>query len=113
MIGLTKAKGDQGWFDPDDQVIVPYRTAMKRLFGLDYVREIDIQGKSGADQAQVQSDITQVLRRRHRIEPGRRTISTSATRRRFWRPHRLSARHLRFCWALSAAYRCWSAGLAS
>jgi putative ABC transport system permease protein len=69
VIGVTKAKGDQGWFNPDDQVIVPYTTAMKQLFGLDYLREIDIQGKPGADLTQIQDAATEVLRRRHRTLP--------------------------------------------
>ncbi len=69
VIGVTKSKGDQGWFNPDDQVIVPYTTAMKQLFGLEFLREIDIQGKPGADLIKVQDDTTEVLRRRHRILP--------------------------------------------
>ena len=69
VIGVTKAKGDQGWFNPDDQLIVPYTTAMKQLFGLLYVREIDIQGKPGVDLTAIQEAATQVIRRRHRILP--------------------------------------------
>ena len=69
VIGVTKAKGDQGWFNPDDQLIVPYTTAMKQLFGLLYVREIDIQGKPGVDLTTIQDAATQVIRRRHRILP--------------------------------------------
>ncbi|MBI2425703.1 MAG: ABC transporter permease [Candidatus Hydrogenedentes bacterium] len=70
VIGVTKSKGDQGWFNPDDQLIVPYLTAMKRLYGLDYVREIDVQGVSGADQTRLQDDVARVLRRRHKIAEG-------------------------------------------
>jgi len=70
VLGILKAKGDQGWFNPDDQVIVPYTTAMKQLFGLDYLGEIDIQAADGADLLQVQADITRVLRRRHHIQEG-------------------------------------------
>ncbi|HUW61932.1 MAG TPA: ABC transporter permease [Candidatus Bathyarchaeia archaeon] len=69
VIGVTKAKGDQGWYNPDDQVIVPYTTAMKQMLGVDYVREIDIQCKSGADLNTVQDAVTTLLRRRHRILP--------------------------------------------
>ena len=42
VIGVTKSKGDQGWNNPDDQIIVPYTTAMKILFGQDYLKEIDL-----------------------------------------------------------------------
>ncbi len=51
VVGVTKTKGSQGWFNPDDQIFVPYSTAMKILFGLDYVREIDILGGEGVDLA--------------------------------------------------------------
>ena len=43
VIGVLKSKGDRGWHNPDDQIIVPYTTAMKQLFGLKYFQEIDIQ----------------------------------------------------------------------
>lgn len=68
VVGILKSKGDQGWFNPDDQGIVPYTTAMKQLFGLDYLREIDIQAKEGYDTTKAQAEITQMLRKRHRLE---------------------------------------------
>jgi putative ABC transport system permease protein len=68
VIGVLKSKGDQGWFNPDDQVIVPYTTAMKQLFGLDYLREIDVQAKEGFDLEKAQANITAVLRKRHRLQ---------------------------------------------
>ncbi|MDB5322342.1 MAG: MacB-like periplasmic core domain containing protein [Phycisphaerales bacterium] len=70
VVGLIKSKGDQGYFNPDDQLIVPYTTAMKQLFGLDYLREIDIQAKEDADLTQLQADALAVLRKRHRLQPG-------------------------------------------
>jgi putative ABC transport system permease protein len=69
VIGVTKAKGDQGWFNPDDAAIVPYTTAMKQLFGLEYLREIDIQCASQDNLNAVQDGVTELLRRRHRIQP--------------------------------------------
>ncbi|MCK6489503.1 MAG: ABC transporter permease [Planctomycetes bacterium] len=70
VVGVLKAKGDQGWFNPDDQVLVPYTVAMKQLFGLTRLREIDVQGAEGADLTQVQADVTRLLRRRHRQAEG-------------------------------------------
>src|SRR5438132_1206420 len=40
VTGVLKAKGDQGWFNPDDQVIIPYTTAMKQVLGVNNLREI-------------------------------------------------------------------------
>ena len=69
VIGVTKAKGDQGWFNPDDAAIVPYTTAMKQLFGLEYLREIDIQCTSQDNLDAVQDSVTELIRRRHRTQP--------------------------------------------
>jgi putative ABC transport system permease protein len=69
IVGVTKAKGDQGWYNPDDQVILPYTTAMKQFLGVDYIREIDIQCQPGTDLNTVQDAVTSVIRRRHRTLP--------------------------------------------
>jgi len=69
VIGVTKSKGDQGWFNPDDQVMVPYTTAMQQLFGLEYLNEIDVQGMPNTDLNETQDNITELLRQRHRIQP--------------------------------------------
>jgi len=70
VVGILKSKGDQGWFNPDDQVMVPYTTAMKQLFGLDYLREIDVQAKRKFNLSAVQDSTSAVLRTRHRTRPG-------------------------------------------
>ena len=70
VIGVTEAKGDQGWFNPDDQVLIPYTTAMKQLFGQDYLKEADVQAEEGSDLKQVQAEITKALRARHRLLEG-------------------------------------------
>jgi putative ABC transport system permease protein len=72
IVGVTKAKGDAGFFNPDDQAIVPYTTAMKQLFGRTRgnLDEVDIQAEQGYDQERVITDATALLRRRHRIQPG-------------------------------------------
>ena len=63
VVGVLKAKG----FDFDDQIVVPYTTAMKQLFGLDYLREIDIQAEEGQNLTEVQDAMTVVLRKRHKL----------------------------------------------
>ena len=69
VVGVLKSKGDQGWFNPDDQAIIPYTTAMGHVFGVDYLREIDFLIKEGADRTLVQSQASAVLRTRHRLRP--------------------------------------------
>jgi len=67
VIGVLKAKGDQGWFNPDDTIYMPYTVAMEELFGVDYLREIDVQAEDGEDLTRIQKDITAVMRRLHRL----------------------------------------------
>jgi putative ABC transport system permease protein len=70
VIGVLKSKGDQGWFNPDDQVLIPYEVAMKAVFGLTRLREIDIQGDGTASLDGIQAAVTRELRRRHRLQEG-------------------------------------------
>ena len=65
VIGVLKSKGDQNM---DDQILVPYTTAMKQLFGVDYLREINVQVEEGGDMTATQNAISAVLRKRHRLQ---------------------------------------------
>ncbi|HEX4053798.1 MAG TPA: ABC transporter permease [Tepidisphaeraceae bacterium] len=70
VTGVLKSKGDEGWYNPDDQIIVPYTVAMHVLQGVTYLREIDVQCEAGSDLDSVQSDIYAVMRQRHKTIPG-------------------------------------------
>jgi putative ABC transport system permease protein len=70
VIGVMKGKGDQGFFNPDDQAILPYTVAMKQVLGQDRLREIDIEAEDVAGLNKLQEDATALLRKRHRIQPG-------------------------------------------
>jgi putative ABC transport system permease protein len=67
VVGVLKTKGDQGWFNPDSQVLIPYTTAMKSVFGLDSLREIDIQVKQSGDLKKAEEDVTTLMMKQHRI----------------------------------------------
>jgi len=69
VIGVLKSKGDQGFFNPDDQVLIPYTTAMKNVFGLTFLREIDIQGTDDKALAKIETAVSEILRKRHRQKP--------------------------------------------
>lgn len=71
VIGVLKAKGDQGWSNPDDQALIPISTAMKQIFGVERIREIDVlTSESDKGNAPVVEGISQLLRKRHRIGAG-------------------------------------------
>lgn len=67
VVGVLKAKGDQGFFNPDDQIVIPYKTAMKQLMGVDYLREIDLHVKDGENIEQAISLSSEILRKQHRL----------------------------------------------
>ena len=70
VIGILEAKGQSGYRDPDDQVLVPLSTAMRRLFGIDYLRALNVQVSSEAAMGRTQGEIEDLLRQRHRLAPG-------------------------------------------
>ncbi|MCX7703121.1 MAG: ABC transporter permease [Planctomycetota bacterium] len=70
VIGVLKPKGETGPFSPDDMVVIPYTSAMKRLFGMDYLNEINIQATSNSALNTVQEEVTSLLRKRHKTPEG-------------------------------------------
>lgn len=70
VIGVMSAKGSSGWRDEDDVVFVPLRTAQKRLFGVNHVSMINVMAHSENEMEQAKDEITQLLRKRHRIREG-------------------------------------------
>jgi putative ABC transport system permease protein len=72
VIGVTKSKGDTGFFNYDDQAIIPFSTALKEVFGQTAVhkssiREIDVQAADNADVSKIQADTSVLLRKRHKL----------------------------------------------
>ncbi|MCE5197949.1 MAG: ABC transporter permease [Armatimonadota bacterium] len=71
VLGVLASKGASGGFgDQDDIIMVPVTTAMRRLFGLEYLRTINVQAKTMDRMDQATSQITRVLRKRHHIAEG-------------------------------------------
>jgi putative ABC transport system permease protein len=68
VIGLLVPKGANMWGqDQDDIVIVPYTTAMRRLFGQTNLRQINVSASSPTAIERVVNETTDLLRQRHRI----------------------------------------------
>jgi putative ABC transport system permease protein len=67
LIGILVSKGDQGWFNPDDQIIIPFTTAMKQVLGQDYLNEVDISARDESKLDVVETAATLMLRHRHRL----------------------------------------------
>lgn len=71
VIGLLKVKGQSSMgTDQDDLVFIPITTAQKKVFGTDFpgtVKMINVKAQSEEVLASAESDINEILRRRHRI----------------------------------------------
>jgi len=71
VLGVMSAKGQTGMGpDMDDQVLVPYTTAMKKLSGVTFLREIQVSAASAGETSAVADQIALLLRTRHHIVPG-------------------------------------------
>lgn len=68
IIGVLKEKGGEGFMDPDDCVVVPITTAMKKLFGLENVRSITMQAKSQDVMDMIVQDVTKLMRKIHKLK---------------------------------------------
>jgi putative ABC transport system permease protein len=70
VVGVFQSKGGSGWRNPDDDVYIPYTTAMRRVFGTKELQSITCQARSGDLMATAQSEIEDLLRKRHRLDRG-------------------------------------------
>jgi putative ABC transport system permease protein len=72
VLGVLKSKGQSGFQNPDDQVLVPLQTARVRLIGGEQLRSISALAVSEAEIPQAMAEIQTILRREHRLRPGDR-----------------------------------------
>jgi putative ABC transport system permease protein len=72
IVGLLAPRGfSMHGTDQDDVLIVPYSTAMKRVMGVTTVRSIAIQAATASLLDSLPAQISELLRQRHRLGPGR------------------------------------------
>lgn len=64
----SKGMGIEGGSNEDDMVVIPIRTALRRVFNLDYLNMIWVQVHDGGGMDLAQAQITDLLRRRHRLD---------------------------------------------
>lgn len=68
IIGVLKAKGGSGFFNPDDLIYVPITTEMKILLGQDYVQSIGVSASNSGAVNEVIDSVKQLLLERHNIK---------------------------------------------
>jgi len=67
VIGILPMKGGSGFSDQDDMIVIPIFTAMKRVLGTPYLHEMAIQCATPEDIPQAMTNITALMRKRHRL----------------------------------------------
>ena len=68
VIGVMESKGvDLNGVDQDDQIFIPLRTAMRRVFNVAYISTISIQAVNTEAVERAAAQVTEVLRDRHRL----------------------------------------------
>jgi putative ABC transport system permease protein len=68
VVGVLAPKGSGFGGDQDDAVFVPFNMARVRLFGTSNINSISIQAENADVMTQVTTDITALLRQRHRLQ---------------------------------------------
>lgn len=67
VIGVLEAKGQSGFMNVDDMIMIPVTTFQKRVFGINYLRNISVQVKSAEMMDSAEEEVTDLLRKRHKI----------------------------------------------
>jgi putative ABC transport system permease protein len=71
VVGVLEKKGGSTMGnDQDDQIVIPYTTAMKRIVGNDRLNLVQLSAKSSDAIQPAMAEVTALLRQRHRIAPG-------------------------------------------
>ncbi len=71
VVGVFKEKGSPGMGNPDDDIWIPLNTAQYRVAGTDMLQTISVQIADGVPIERAMVDIERVMRREHRILPGK------------------------------------------
>jgi putative ABC transport system permease protein len=72
VIGILAPAGvDLGGSDQDDQIIIPLRTALRRVFNVVYVNNIYVQARSENRMHECVERVREILRKRHRLGEGK------------------------------------------
>jgi len=67
VVGLLVKKGQQGWMNMDDQVLIPLTTAQKRVFGADFLTGITVKVINDQKINEAFLEVEKILRRQHRL----------------------------------------------
>ncbi len=67
VVGVTQSKGGSGFQNQDDVIFIPLSTAMKQVFGVDYLSSIAVEVKSKELMTEAQNQIGYFLLEKHKL----------------------------------------------
>jgi putative ABC transport system permease protein len=68
VVGVVESKGvGLDGVDQDDQVLIPIRTALRRLFNQEHISAVHLQSTGPTTLAAAEAEVREVLRERHRL----------------------------------------------
>jgi putative ABC transport system permease protein len=70
VVGVLEEKGSQGFFNPDEQILIPLQTARFRVLGSDRISNFSAKIQDPTKMSAAMAQIERVLRREHRLRPG-------------------------------------------
>lgn len=80
VIGVTKAKGSSGRFNPDEDVYIPLTTAQKTIYGVDYLSAIYVNAKTEDLLTVAENQVGYYLLEKHRItDPSKADFNISSS----------------------------------
>jgi ABC-type antimicrobial peptide transport system permease subunit len=69
VVGVFEYKGGGSFRNPDDQIYIPVTTAMRRVFGQDYLSSIGVQAVNEDVMSGIQTKIEDLMKKRHKLMP--------------------------------------------
>jgi macrolide transport system ATP-binding/permease protein len=72
VIGVFESQGGGGFQNPDDRIVIPIKTAMYRLLGVDYISYFDVRVRNKEDIPDAQAAIIKEIMRVHRMQESQR-----------------------------------------
>ncbi|MBI3736840.1 ABC transporter permease, partial [Candidatus Sumerlaeota bacterium] len=69
VIGTLKERGDQGFASPDDVLLIPYSTGMRRLVGTTDIQMVHVKVGDEKKIDDAVKGITRLMRKRHKLTP--------------------------------------------
>ena len=70
VIGVMKPKGQAGFGNPDEQILIPFATGRFKIFGHDRLNDINALATTEEDIPDAMAEIQSALRRAHRLRTG-------------------------------------------